>query len=1501
FDIATQNDLIDGFPLDEAAFWARMRWRKLWLTLVLVAVALVGTRSSETIRTAFALYLILLAALSIPTRHIATHAYSTVTLSILTTTAFCILGGDALIPAPDVARFELKSIILVLYLAASALSLTTPRGPLLHFPSESLYPPNISISARTAIVNNVHGVVDSSPLSALFFTYISKITTLPPGFGVADLPLLTASMRASVNFSRIRATFLRHWSWRTPAGVRFGLILGQTNAWSLVRVQLLSMLDAAARYAPAYCMRQLLLQIEARDESSLDGTRDTTSTQWGYIYVAGMFAAGMVFSIGWGQLWNLVHITDIQIVNQTNTLLFMKTLVRKDIAGSSSPSKHATKDDSKGITQNGNGGRAQFTFKSQIFTLMSQDVQRVSELSKHLYLITDSVVQLVLGSWLLYSLLGISCFVGLGATLVCLPLQHFTGKIIIRTQSALMTAKDERITLTNEIISGIRMIKFMAWERNFEARLWGIREKELTSQKVIYTMKTLLTAIGNLIPLLFALASFGHFTVIRHELLTPSIAFTAVIFNGIQYAISGFPETLLAGLQCFVSLRRIDQYLDSPEVSVLAESAESHGTRIFLSSASLTWPLSVKPDAATAPFTLSNLSLEFPAGELSLVCGKVGSGKSLLLLALLGEAEVVSGQVVCPRSAPDFLANSSELPTSEWVVRGVCAYVPQTAWLRNQSIRDNILFELPFCAERYAKTLKVCALLPDLAILEYGDLSEIGERGINLSGGQKARVSLARAVYSRASILLLDDVLSAVDVHTAHHIYHMCLKGDIMSGRTVILVSHHIQLCADGATYVVALDGGTTGFQGKPVDFRRSNTFRHLLQTKHVVSTSESKAAVPPETTDRLQLGSAIRIPPRVPEYVQKGVSTKAPKVVVDEASSVGRIRWDVWKTYLRVNGGWIYWLWFTIILLVASFGPVFENTYLRIWTDAGESARNGPVHYLSIYAGILCIGKLSLCAFLCYRGSIRASRVLHRKLLETVLFASIRFHDTVARGSLLNRFGKDTQIIDGSIADDFGRALKLGISVVIAFITITLVGGFPFFCVALALGLAYYLFAQDYGHTSRDMRRLVSTTFSPLYSVYDTTISGVVVIRSFGASTTFLRDMMRFVDVNSCACHWQWGLNRWFSVISMAFSGTLVALIGLVILLSPSIGSSLAGLALFFASSTSVDVSGLPTVRAFVGLEQCLVAVERVKETTDLPREPPEIAYPRPPAEWPSRGEITCRDFSVRYAPELPDVLRDVNFQISPGEKARTTRIGVVGRTGSGKSTLGLSFFRFVEASGGKLFIDGIDIATLGLTDLRRNLTIIPQDPTLMSGTLRSTLDTFNEYQDAEIFEALRRVHLISDASTLPSTDRSVFNNLESPVSQGGNNFSAGQKQLLCLARAILKHSKVLIIDEATASVDYATDERIGVAIREKFSESTVITIAHRLRSIIDYDKVIVLEQGRIVEFERRGTSNIPIVFIDHRYSPRTLLDNSASGFSGMCKATGKDEFETLRSLAGM
>ncbi|OAX31090.1 P-loop containing nucleoside triphosphate hydrolase protein [Rhizopogon vinicolor AM-OR11-026] len=474
---------------------------------------------------------------------------------------------------------------------------------------------------------------------------------------------------------------------------------------------------------------------------------------------------------------------------------------------------------------------------------------------------------------------------------------------------------------------------------------------------------------------------------------------------------------------------------------------------------------------------------------------------------------------------------------------------------------------------------------------------------------------------------------------------------------------------------------------------------------------------------------------------------------------------------------------------------------------------------------------------------------------------------------------------IDSRLSDHFGRSIIFALSFIITVVSVSLAGGLPFFIAIVILGFMYFDVAKNYARAARDMRRLDSVARSPLYSIYGETIAGAPILRAFGASSKFMRDMLRCVDTNTNPNYWQWGVNRWLSTRFDVLSATTVGLTGVITVATPSISASLAGFALSFVGGITFTL--LVLVRRVVGLEQAMVALERIKEYSELQREPAEYIEPRPPASWPEHGVIKCENLVIRYAPELPNVLHNLNFEILPGEK-----VGILGRTGSGKSTLALSFFRFVEATEGRITVDDLDISTVGLSDLRSKLTIIPQDPTILSGTLRSTLDVFDEYEDTEIFEALRRVHLIpSDAADEVVEDEddainaNVFRNLESPVSEGGENFSTGEKQLLCMARAILKRSKVLVMDEATASVDYATDELIGKTIRQEFANSTILTIAHRLRTVIDYDRVMLLDQGKIVEFDR----------------PTVLLSDSSSQFYGLCEATGESEFAMLKRLAGL
>ncbi|KZP24950.1 multidrug resistance-associated ABC transporter [Athelia psychrophila] len=1614
FDILTPEDLIDGHPIDEEKFWAKARLWKLALSAALafavaadtVALAFAAiavdngapghTLAGLVLRVLFALYTLILAVRSINYDVIGPHADALWHLSMLTFAATATLFATAILPAPLSISPSLTDLIVsstsgplaltwtttVLYTIAMLLAATLPHGPDLHYDPSHIYAPaTLALAASSSLVlanaaeteidtgtgldanrdtgkkGNVCGIATASVLSYLTFSYTTRVVMLghvSSSLEIGDLPILPGDMRASNAYAK-----MKHALWLSPpphasshkgdkkksGGWALGWTILRLNAIGFAALTLLAGVSAVLFYAPAFFLQKLVQYIQDDPER--------VDRRWGWVYVVGLFGVNAIGHIVGGQLWSIATTTlQVRMKMQLNSVLYGKTLVRKDVASSAGASDKDKGEDSKDKskskakpddgTDNNDKEEPEFSSKAQIMTLMTTDVDRVAEFAWHVFAVIDSPVEIVVGTIFLSRLLGSSSLYGLLVTLLFLPLNHIAGKIVVRCQEGLMKRRDERVGLMNEVLGGIRMVKFMGWERKVEKRVLKVREEELRFQKMNFMVETLWNAIWNGSPILVTLVAFWHFTVVRGEELTPAIAFTSItIFSELKYALNALPETFINILQSLVSLRRIETYLGSAEIAPVPKEPVLD---IAMQGATVTWAQdraassstssrattpaastsgSSTPTAGTSTptystpstpgsgkkFILSDVSVRFPPGELSLVCGKLGSGKTLLLLALLGEVDLLAGQIVAPRSLPDALANFADVKIGEggeWVVSGMCAYVPQAAWLRNASVKDNILFNLPLDEARYQKTLEVCALVTDLEILEDGDQSEIGERGVNLSGGQKARVSLARAVYSRASTLFLDDVLSAVDAHTASHLYTACLKGELMRGRTIVLVSHHVQLCAPGASYVVALDNGRVQFAGTGAEFRASGVMDGLVQSGRADGDAEGDGDDDVEDAAEKELGggsgsksvgeseASDAVDAKAEQQAQK--PKKAPrKLVEEEARAVGHISRDIWRTYILACGGTWFWAMFAVILVVAAMSPVAENWWLKYWAGAAQERVDdkGPAYYIAVYALITFVGLIITTSrwFVLYNGSIRASTVLYERLLESILFANIRFHDTVSRGRVLNRFGKDFEGIDSNMSDNFGRSIMYGLSAVTTFITISVIGGPGFVLCALVLGSVYYNTAKVYGQTSRDMRRLDSVTRSPLYSIYGETIAGVTVVRAFGASSKYLRDMLTCVDTNVNPYYWMWGVNRWLSIRFNLISCCIIAIAGFVAVLSPAISASLAGFALAFASTITMDI--LFVVRRFVGLEQSMVsshmvAVERVKEYTELVREPPEFIEPRPAPSWPHNGAIKCEDLIIRYAPELPDVLHNLNFEIKPGEKC-----GILGRTGSGKSTLALSFFRFVEATEGRILVDNLDIAHIGLTDLRTKLTIIPQDPTILSGTLRSTLDVFDEYQDAEIgptkYEALRRVHLIpseeAPEEALDTVNANVFRNLDSPVSEGGDNFSTGEKQLLCMARAILKRSKVLVMDEATASVDYATDELISKTIRHEFADSTILTIAHRLRTVIDYDRVMILDQGRIVEFDK----------------PATLLADSSSSFYGLCKATGKNEFSMLRKMAGL
>ncbi|GAA5991895.1 hypothetical protein JCM10908_002259 [Rhodotorula pacifica] len=1418
-----------------------------------------------------------------------------------------------------------------------------------------------------------------SPISYILFMWITPVLNLAYHadlIGEDMLPSLPAADRAKNGWDRIRAS--EHLMDQAPKGWnallwRIVVVNKRLFIWQII----LSSMNAVLYYAPAFFLQKLVHFLETRKERAEQGD---LSLHWGYVYCVGLLVGSVLETLVSGQLWfvsNSMLSTRIRV--QLNTLIFNKTLRRKDVSGVSNVRTRATsaassEDDadsdasstSDDSDESDTTKPAGFKSKNSVTNLFAIDSERVSDFVTWSSSLYDAPIEILIGTVFLYNLIGYAALIGISVAVFFLPLNNWASRNFTVTQDKLMATRDKRVSLMNEVLSSIRMIKFYAFERAFEQRILAARADELASLRHNYFLEVSFQGIWTISPILCVLVSFWAYTspLLMGQTLTPSTAFAALaVWNELRFALNVVPDILQSALQSLVSLRRMEAYLRMPEIDHLPPVHDLEDDQppsidprpedeppVRFEHATVTWPsdqtaAEKKAEAEedgveqVKPFELQDLSIEFPKGELSLVCGRLGSGKTLLLLSLLGEVDVLAGSVSCPRSSPSAIALpsldwDSYLTDENWIAASNVAFVPQTAWLQNASIRNNICFGLPFRAERYRATLEACSLLTDLAILEDGDQTEIGEKGINLSGGQKARVSLARAVYSRASLLLLDDILSAVDAHTAAHIYERCLKGPLLAGRTVVLVSHHVQITAAGAALVVSLVNGRVAFQGTSEEFLESDGYKAIAggddkddepavtgAKKPIAArkasapvTHASLAALKPksfaqvaaqrnhtnmstasstEVTSASEGGEDSDSDPTIdgdePKVNGKLTATppeaekKPRKLVEEEGRAVGRVSGAVWKLYLGMMGGIFFWFFFAIIFAGAKLSDVAQTWWLGVWAGASndpDQARSTN-YYLILYA-ILSVSAVvieTLQWFVLYSGTLRVSSKLHERLLHAVLRAPLRWFDSQALGRIVNRFSKDLEGIDASLPDNLGRSLMYFLGVIT---TLTVVASSaPTFLIGFAiLFVAYYHHAKLFSHSAREFRRLDSVSKSPLFSVYSEAIAGVAVIRAFGSSARFMALMLERATTNVTFYWYLWGTNRWLSMRFSLLSALVVGLTGYVLIAAgDKMDAALAGFTLTFALNISNDILFL--VRRYTSLELSMVGVERVKEFSEIKQEAPEIVEPRPPAHWP-QGHIEVKKLRIRYAPELPDVLQDLTFSIKAGEK-----VGIVGSTGCGKSTLAASFFRFVEAHSGSIVIDGIDISKIGLLDLRSRLTIVPQDPVILSGSLRSTLDMFEQYDDADIFDALRRVHLIREEENPNEQDeganRSVFWNLDTEVAEGGSNFSTGQRQLLCMARALLKRNKVLLLDEATASTDHETDELITATIRSEFSDSTLLVIAHRLRTIIDFDKVLLLDKGRLVEYE----------------SPAKLLDDPTSRFYSLCRATGKKEFAILKKMS--
>uniref|UniRef100_A0A3Q1GA62 Multidrug resistance-associated protein 1 n=1 Tax=Acanthochromis polyacanthus TaxID=80966 RepID=A0A3Q1GA62_9TELE len=1070
----------------------------------------------------------------------------------------------------------------------------------------------------------------------------------------------------------------------------------------------------------------------------------------------------------------------------------------------------------------------------EIVNLMSVDAQRFMDLITYINMIWSAPLQVVLALYFLWQNLGPSVLAGVAVMLLMVPVNAVIAMKTKTYQVAQMKSKDQRIKLMNEMLNGIKVLKLYAWELAFKDKVSEIRESELKVLKKAAYLGAVSTFTWVCAPFLVALSTFSVYVLIdEHNVLDAQKAFVSLaLFNILRFPLNMLPMVISSMVQASVSLKRLRVFLSHEElqedsVDHKAVAGSPHG--ITIQDGVFSWSRTESP-------TLKRLNVCIPEGSLVAVVGHVGSGKSSLLSALLGEMDKLEGTVA---------------------VKGSVAYIPQQAWIQNSSLKDNILFGQQRREAWYRRVVEACALQPDLEILPAGDETEIGEKGVNLSGGQKQRVSLARAVYCDRAVYLLDDPLSAVDAHVGKHIFDQVIGPQgLLKDKTRILVTHGLSYLPQAHLILVMLDGEITEVGSYQQLMATDGAFAEFQRTYATVDQTEDDES-PPKSGAKGKENGSVTTPVGSPgansaskvslmekEEKQLNQKTKDPKVgklTEADKASTGRVKLSVFWSYLKAIGLALSCI-SLLLFLAHHLVSMFSNYWLSLWTD--DPVVNGTqpdrLMRLGVYGGLglsqgVAVFGYSLAMSI---GGILASRFLHQSMLYDVLRSPMFFFERTPSGNLVNRFAKEMDTIDSvipSILKMFmGSMFNVLGSCVIILIATPLVA-----IIIPVLGLLYFLVQRFYVASSRQLKRLESVSRSPIYTHFNETLLGTSVIRAFGEQERFIRESDQRVDHNQKAYYPSIVANRWLAVRLEFVGNCIVSSAALfAVIARESLSPGIMGLSISYALQLTASLTWL--VRMSSDVETNIVAVEKVKEYYDTEKEAQWIheSSSLPPG-WPTAGCIDFRGFGLRYREDLDLAIRNISISISGGEK-----VGIVGRTGAGKSSLTLGLFRIIEAAEGKIFIDGVDISQLGLHELRSRITIIPQDPVLFSGSLRMNLDPFDSYSDEEVWRALEFSHLKSFVSGLPDK-------LSHECSEGGENLSVGQRQLLCLARALLRKTKVLVLDEATAAVDMETDNLIQSTIRSQFEDCTVLTIAHRLNTIMDYTRVLVLDKGEMCEFD--------------------------------------------------